>query len=259
MQLLKTAVFLAAISVLANPLPSQGGKPGSRIHGVVKDVSGQTIEGARVEVQGLGVSALTGADGSFQIEGIKPERYWVTARGPGLEPQRRAVTLEHGEDRELGFALIHVPVRLSETQAGEMDSLYRDFVERLEHSLDGVFLTRDDIDRSRQPLLGQVIAHYLIPLAPRTAVRFRDPAMGSTSTGCAPWESWMVQQSRRLAPDPQAYPFISLDGARPFRSRALYEYDPRDVEAIEVYRGAAAYFNSVPTAGQCGLVIIWTK
>ncbi len=265
MKLIRTVGLLAAMTGAAVPLPSQGGegrgggKPPARIRGVVTDLSGQAVEGARVDVHGLGLSAVTGADGSYRIEGIKPERYWVAAKGPGLEPQRKAVTLEPGDDREIGFTLVAVSITVAEARAGEMDSLYRDFAVRLTQSLDGVFLTRDDIFRSQQPLLGQVIAHYLVPLAPRTAVRFRDPAAGFTSTGCAPWESWMVHGSRRWAPDPQAYPFISVDGARPFRSRALYEFDPNLVEAIEVYRGAATYFNTVPTANQCGLVIIWTK
>jgi hypothetical protein len=135
-----------------------------------------------------------------------------------------------------------------------VDSLYRSFEERLKSSLDGVFLTRDDITRSREPQLGAVLADYLVPTAPRSGVR--------SAANCAPYESWLFQQARaqsRFSPDPNAYPYISVNGSRPFRGRALYEFDPDDVEALEFYRGAGPSFGYIPSSAQCGLIILWTK
>ena len=116
-------------------------------------------------------------------------------------------------------------------------------------------MTRDDIERSGEPQLGAVLSNYLIQTSPRSAVR------GGGAT-CAPYETWVWQQVRatgRSLPDPQAYPYISVNGARPFRGRALYEFDPDDVEALEFYRGAGPSFGYITTSAECGLVIIWTK
>lgn len=249
------------IGMLGVPLASQNDKSRAQVHGVVQDLKGEAVPGARIGLQGSELSALSGENGTYRIERIKPGRYWITVQAPGLDPQRRAVTLAGGEDRELAFALGQVPMRQSEIRAAEYDSLYRDFAARLKGSLDGVFLTRDDIDQSRQPQLGAVLGYWLVPLTPRTAVPYRNPSLGFTSRGCAPWESWIVQNSRnRLNPsEAERYPFISVNGERPFQGRALYEFDPQTIEAVEVYRGSAAYFTSAPTTTQCGVVIIWTK
>lgn len=222
------------------------------LRGAVQTESGEPVEGARVEVRGLGQSAISRSDGTFRLEGIKPGRYWVTVTRPGLDPQRKAITLEGSDDRLLEFHLGAIPPGLAERRAAELDSLSRAFAERLRLSLDGVFLTRDDIERSRQPQLGAVLANYLVQTAPRTGVR-------GSAANCAPYESWITQSAQGYPGDPQAYPFVSVNGGRPFRGRALYEFDPADVEALEFYRGGGPTFGFLPTAAQCGLVILWTK
>lgn len=224
------------------------------IHGSVLAEKGEAIEGASVDVKGTGLSAMTKGDGTFRLEGIKPGRYWITVKREGLDPSRKAVTLAAAEDRAMDVHLSPVSAAVSQRRNSEVDSLYRAFEERLKSSLDGVFLTRDDIARSREPQLGAMLAHYLVQMAPRSAVR--------AGANCAPYESWVFQQSQsrsRFAPDPNAYPYISVNGARPFRGRALYEFDPADVEAVEFYRGAGPSFGYISSSAQCGLIILWTK
>ncbi len=243
------------LCLFGNSLAAQTEPPRvSAIRGVVQTEKGEPIEGARVELKGAGLSAMTRADGSFRLADIKPGRYWITASRSGLDPRRVAVTLEPAQERSLEFHLSPLPPSLSEARTVELDSLYREFAERLESSLDGVFLTRDDIERSRQPQLGAVLAHYLVQTSPRSAVR--------SGSSCAPYESWSSQQvtrGSRLPSEWQAYPYISVNGARPFRGRALYEFDPGDVVAVEFYRGAGPSFGYIPTSTQCGLAIVWTK
>jgi len=226
------AVRLAAgISVLGFPSAAQPGKTWSRLHGVVQ-ATGQVIQGARIEVKGTGQTAVTAGNGAYHIEEIKPGRYWVTVRRLGFVPERAAITLEPGEDRELEFDLEPTSRKLSEQWASEQDSLYRDFTRRVESSFESYFLTRDDIERSRRPLLHEVLAYHMIPLYPLSGSRY-------TSTGCTP--------------------FVSVNGARPLRGRSLNEFGPREIEALEVYRGSASLFGFTPTASQCGLIILWTQ
>ncbi len=249
---MRSASFGLGVLLLATGAVAQSKL--AAIHGSVRTQKGEAIEGASVEIKGTGVSAITRADGSFRLEGLKPGRYWITVKRDGLEPSRKAVTLVGDEDRAMELHLAPVSAAESERLNTEVDSLYRSFKARLKSSLDGVFLTRDDITRSREPQLGAVLADYLVPTTPRTGVR--------AGANCAPYESWLFQQARaqsRFSPDPNAYPYISVNGARPFRGRALYEFDPRDVEALEFYRGAGPSFGYITSSAQCGLIILWTK
>jgi hypothetical protein len=224
------------------------------IHGSVLTEKGEAVEGASVDIKGTGLSAITKGDGTFRVEGVKPGRYWITVKRDGLDPSRKAVTLAAAEDRAMDLHLTLVSAAVSDRRNSEIDSLYRTFEERLKSSLDGVFLTRDDITRSREPQLGALLADYLVQMAPRCGVR--------AGANCAPYESWVFQQTQtrsRFASDPNAYPYISVNGARPFRGRALYEFDPDDVEAVEFYRGAGPSFGYITSSAQCGLIILWTK
>jgi len=243
-------LLLAKATLLGQAAGSQGA-----IHGTVTTEKGEPVEGARVEVRGLGISAATRVDGSFRLEGVTPGRYWVMVTGGGVEPGRKAITVGGQSDHVLGFHVNPASEATASRRAAEMDSLDRAFTERRKASLDGVFLTRDDIARSGEPQLGAVLANYLVQTSSRSAVR-------GGGTNCAPYESWVWQQVRaqgRFMQDPQAYPYVSLNGARPFRGRALYEFDPDDVEALEFYRGGGSSFGYITSSAECGLVIIWTK
>ena len=242
--------LIAALSVPGAPLTGQTQKPLARLHGVVQDGKGAPVEGARIAVRDLDQVAVTGADGEYAFEAIRPGRYWVTIRGPGLDPQRRAITLESGEDRDLQVAMDPLAAVLAESRTREMDSLYTDFARRTSSNLDAYFLTRDDIERSRQSVLGGVLQHYMVPLAPLTGIRY--------TSGCAPFETRMVERSRRSGREPEV-PLISINGARPLRGRTLYEVEVTEIEAVEVYRGATSPMGFTSSENQCGLIIIWTK
>ena len=226
------AVSLAVgISILGLPAMAQPDKAFARLHGMVQ-ASAQAVEGAQIEIKGLGPTVTTGASGSYRIDQIKPGRYWVMVQRVGLTPMRAAITLRPAEDRELRFELEPVPRKVSQQLASEQDSLYRDFTRRIESSFESYFLTRDDIEGSRQSMLHEVLAYHMIPLSPLSGSRY-------TTTGCTP--------------------FVSVNGARPLRGRSLSEFRPQEVEAVEVYRGSAPLFGFTPTASQCGLIILWTQ
>ena len=61
------------------------------IHGFVADSLERPLEGAEVIISGLRLTTLTGPDGSFRFEHIKPGRYNVTARKIGYYPEGRVV------------------------------------------------------------------------------------------------------------------------------------------------------------------------
>jgi hypothetical protein len=57
--------------------------------------------------------AVTGADGTYRIEGIKPGKYAVYAWVEGAKPERKAVTIEDGKVTALDFGLTlrRIPIR----------------------------------------------------------------------------------------------------------------------------------------------------
>ncbi|MGH7678232.1 MAG: MSCRAMM family protein [Gemmatimonadaceae bacterium] len=70
------------------PLPGPG-----VLHGFVADSMERPLDGAEVVIQSLRLSVLTGPDGSFRFENIKPGRYQVSARKIGYYPSGRVVTV----------------------------------------------------------------------------------------------------------------------------------------------------------------------
>jgi hypothetical protein len=92
--------FLAAI-LLATTASGLGAQqrdsirlplPGPNIiHGFVADSLERPLEGAEVIIIGLKLSTLTGPDGTFRFEHIKPGRYNLTARKIGYYPTGRVV------------------------------------------------------------------------------------------------------------------------------------------------------------------------
>ncbi len=88
-----------------------------RVSGVVKDVrTGLGLEGAIVAVIGLGISAESGHDGSFEIGPIPDGSHRVRARAGGYREVEIQVLVEGGAPgRPLEFALAPAVLRLDET------------------------------------------------------------------------------------------------------------------------------------------------
>lgn len=101
------ALLLAAPgAVLAQRTPGQGGRPANpaaqaagEVRGSVVDASGEPVRSASVGVRSARDSslvngALTGADGSFRIEGMRPGRYFLRVSALGHQPiTRSGITL----------------------------------------------------------------------------------------------------------------------------------------------------------------------
>jgi hypothetical protein len=57
--------------------------------------------------------AVTGADGAYSIEGLKPGTYEAYAWVEGAKPEKRQVTIADGKPAELNFSLVlqRIPIR----------------------------------------------------------------------------------------------------------------------------------------------------
>jgi outer membrane receptor protein involved in Fe transport len=92
--LLKPVVFLLA-------LLTAGAAWGAGLHGRVVDPDGGPLAGVTVSIPELGLTARTGADGSFALEGIPDGDYVLLAESAAVVPERMPVTVPHAGPVEI--------------------------------------------------------------------------------------------------------------------------------------------------------------
>jgi len=250
--LLMTVLVLAAGAVQAQT--PRAPKPNPILRGAVHDTVGQALEGAQIEIMGLNLVATTGGSGGYRFDNIKPGKYWVAVRRIGYAPLRAALTFNPGDDREIVFELEPLAHVLPEVVVRGEDRRwmrrYQDFVWR-SHSSFGHFLTRDDIEQSHATYLGDIVRRYL-PFT--TSDVFFTPAFNDGFLGQDPLARFGSRLGHNCAPA------VSVNGARPIGGWAVNDFQPDEVEAIEVYRNG--YQMPAEFVGwdlPCGLVVVWTQ
>jgi iron complex outermembrane receptor protein len=80
------------------------GQKGS-IKGAVRTSDGQPAEWVTISIQGTDIGALTGKNGTYQVKGIAPGQYIITATFVGLETQEQPVEVKPGEATTANFVL----------------------------------------------------------------------------------------------------------------------------------------------------------
>lgn len=101
-------VSMLAALFAAGPLQAQA----TRITGSVTAAGGGPLAGAVVTVAGPGARAVTGQDGRYEIEGVPPGAYQVTASLLGYAPATRSVTVVPGQTATANFQLAASAVAL---------------------------------------------------------------------------------------------------------------------------------------------------
>jgi hypothetical protein len=244
------ALSLALAAGAAQAQTPKPVKPNPVMRGAIQDTLGQALDGAQIEILALKrVVTTTTTTGSYRFDDIKPGKYWVAVRRIGYAPLRAALTLNQGDDREIVFQLEPLAHLLPEVKVQAEDKRwmrrYQDFVWRSRSSF-GQFLTRDDIEKSRAAYLGDIVRRYL-------------PFTTSDMYFMSSWTaSSSLSRGSRLGRN--CPPAISLNGGRPMGGWAVNDFQPEDVEALEVYRNG--YQMPTEFVGwdlPCGLVVVWTQ
>jgi hypothetical protein len=242
--------------LLAGSAQAQTAKPDKLLpimRGSVQDTLGRPLEGAMIEIAGLGRRITTSSSGSYRFDDIKPGKYWVVARRIGYAPVQTALTFNRGDNREIDFQLeprAHVLPEVVVREERVWQSRYQDFVWRSRGAF-GYFLTRDDLEKSRATYLGDVVRRYL----PFVNSDFFSPAIADFSGFGGRGQGISRGLSSR-----QCSPAVSVNGGMPSGVWAVNDFRPDQVEALEVYRGSRmmpAQFSGWGTS--CGLVVVWTQ
>jgi iron complex outermembrane receptor protein len=102
--LLRAWCAMLVLSVLASAQPAAT-TSGTIAGNVSNAATGNLLEGARVEVPALGLSALTDNTGRFALSGLPAGTHEVVVTYIGLDPMRRAVSITAGQPVTQNFDL----------------------------------------------------------------------------------------------------------------------------------------------------------
>jgi hypothetical protein len=219
---------------------------------VVEPSTGLPVPNVVVRVLGTTRLARSDSGGLFTLA-LESGRYLLRATRLGFAPRSVAVEIAPGDTVTMSIELDVLPVVLSEVMVKAREERYRGkmagFAERMHTSAASrsSFITRDEIERRHPRLLSEMISERggRVQACASRATIYVDGAMLVSDRVGAP-----VRGGRRSEP---------LQ-----RDLRLDWVSPDEVEAIEVYAGAAATPAEFSATASPGLapgctVLIWTR
>ena len=251
-----------AASAVQPTSPTNAGVPsaGATLKGRIVGPDGAPIPHARIAIEKESHVALTGEDGAFTLQGIRPGTRAVSVRALGFEPTETIIALRSGAPRQVELRLEKfVPVLKSVVVSAVRDaSLERVGFSERKSAGNGKFFSPAEIEQ-RNPLK---LNHLLETV---TVLRTKRTADGQTyvtgrSNGCVQyfvdgvrWASaasfsTMGTQATALEDPSQASPDGFMSGG--------------ELGAVEVYDALSApaeFASQSPSGESCSIVLIWTK
>ena len=248
-------LIVLAVLVAVSPLRAQ--QP-TMLFGVVTNANGLPLKGVELTVANSTLRVISNDSGVYIFESPPTGRVRVLARRIGFKPLEKGFKVDPGQNRQLDFSLDGIPELLDSvlvmTQQGGTSRM-AEFWNRRQLGV-GAFITRADIER-RKPynsidILRNVTGVRIIgddnPMG-RPVV-----TMGRTAIGVRSFRN-----VASLAGDCRVNYYV--DGMWiPAGSFHPDDISPVNIEAMEIYRGAAEIppkFRARETA--CGLIVIWTR
>ena len=242
-------LMLSAL-LLATTAPLAAQSPSATVVGVVRDSAGHPIPAVEVWLRGSDLYTHTGDNGGFRLPGAPAGAVKLTVRRMGFEPTTVDLELRAGRIDSLVVSLTAVAtslpgVRVEEERLTRSKRLLAGFWDRRSHGF-GHFYTRDEIEARE--------AHDFTDIVRMT------PGISVTTIGGR--KSLRFSRSAGVRGD--CPPQYWVDGMR-VENATPDEFPPGDVEAVELYAGAAtippqfaprAFTIGVRT---CGAIVIWTR
>jgi len=214
---------------------------------VIVDSAGAPVPGAEVSIFSLGRVTRTDSLGRLIFNTLPQGSLDVTIRHLGYHAQYNRVTITEAPYDSVAFKLTEQPVSLSEmdVSTSERHPFFQGFDQRQARGI-GSFITREQIDAQHtstpSDLFRTLPQVRLVHANGGLGIRFPSNQIirGRGSNLCTPM-IWL---------DGQKVPGMEIDDLR-----------ATDMEAIEVYRGAATTPPQFAAAGmvQCGAIVVWTR
>lgn len=201
------------------------------------------LSGAQVIIDGAGVRGVTDRAGFLRVSGLAQGEHRVRVSYLGYAPMDKVFTFRTGRPTRVLTRMSVQPIALQEVSVRARQSVLalRGFFERKRFG-QGTYITRDEIQAMRPRFMSDVLR------------RVSGIQVGVTHFGWGPNASIRGSSTANLCPI-QYY----VDGTLTVGFNIDY-VQPGDVEALEIYRGAA----TVPPeynkgTALCGVILIWTR
>jgi hypothetical protein len=253
--------------------------------GTTVDSAKAPVADAEVSIPDLGLVASTDARGNFRMTGVAVGRHPVHVRKIGYDVVDTSVDFAPGAATEQTLVLARITtldsVNVSARNA-PVDEPMRLFEENRKLGL-GKFLTRDDLEKSRDRRMGDLLAQmpgvkteggsggqaWLLSTRENRSIdptsrRCAPPVKQDSPEGNATYRPKAVSSSAPLPPCTNyCYPHVFLDGVdlSPTEIPNINRFVPSDFEAVEYYAGAAQVppeYNRLNKA-VCGLVVLHSR
>lgn len=233
-------LLVAALGMMLFVLEARAQQTGT-IEGTVTDsLSGQSIPGVNIVVEGTQRGASTDANGQYTISGIQPGTYTLRASFVGYAPKaQEAVQVSAGETTEVNFALAESEIALEAVTVTALG------VERQERSL----------TYGQQGVSGADIAEAReLNIANSLSGAVSGISVNQAATGLGGDARVILRGNRSITGNSQ--PLWVVDGV-PIRGD-VSDLNASDIQEINVLKGpnAAALYGS---EAQNGAIIITTK
>ncbi|HEU4749085.1 MAG TPA: SusC/RagA family TonB-linked outer membrane protein [Gemmatimonadaceae bacterium] len=228
---------------------------------VTESATGAPVPSAQIRVEGTTLGALTGPDGTYTISGVPTGAQFISTRRVGFAPERAAVTASAGQTLTRDFVLRAAAVTLNEVVVTGVaaPTTKRQLGNTIE-TVSGEEVSRaPGITSIDQALQGRVTGAVISENSgqPGGGISIRLRGTNSILGGAEPL--YVVDG---VIVDNSSEALVSLSGNAPRGNQALSnrmaDFDPGDVERIEVLKGAAAAALYGARANN-GVIQIFTK
>jgi len=220
--------------------------------GVVTANKGQAVvEGAEITFEEAKLTARSGPDGKFQIEGLSAAEYHVTIRRLGYGPITGTVKLSPGDTVTWRFDMVGNNVTLSQVDITAEDGRIqlREFARRRESS-NGHFLTERELQATGAFNLGNIIGSKV----PGFQALPHPTGMGT------------VLATRRTG-NSACYSAIYINGDLYYSSEkaamptppSLEDFNLDEIAAVEFYRPSEVPPELQFRSGNCGVAVLWMQ
>lgn len=210
---------------------------------VVDSASGVGIALADVAVDGSTRHVLTDERGSFRLTGVGGAPLTLRVRRLGFEPKATLISQAQARNRltiRLAPSLRYLDAVVVRSERKKYTGRLAGYYGRLEHRTQGLFISREDLEREKPTQLTDMLQR-------QPGVRITRGRPGAQS----------IRMRGR-----ECRPLIWLDGtAMPAGDVDLDSFSPTSLEGIELYLGssAPAGFQAARGQSECGTVLLWSR
>lgn len=245
----------------------------ARIIGVVRDSTGAPVAGAEISAQGTSRTAVSDANGAFQLTGIAPGTSVVSVRRLGYAPSSTLMRLVDGDNALGDIVLIAIARELDTVSTREQQilreyPLLREFEENRKLGF-GQFVTREALAQHQggfiTPVFNQMRGVQIVRSA-TVASNAWLATISTATTSCTILEGRLDGEQispRRDADCNYCFPTVFLDRTRlaPQGVAAnVGRFHPDMLQAIEVYTGGAGTpVRYMDSQSGCGVIVFHSR